>query len=802
MDYVEIALDNYTDFVKFERLAIEIMAREGYPHIKKIGGVHDDGIDAEVVYYSDKETETIVFQFSIQKDIQKKVLDTIEKLRESKVKFSELIIVTKNTVNNIEEIRKKVRQTFNKKINLEIYEKTTFIKILSLNKILMLRYFPDIKSQLINDLFEKDTIFSESSEEKLTTSLIKCSLLFTFNKDISHHRKTIFDNTVLAIIVDKKECEIVDIAKEFDLRFHKTIPYEQLIASIERIHKLKLIDPGENKIKPAQVAAERIQGHVETINNQTIELIEEIINKVSVKYENKIDRKLELLLAYNIKKALSLFFRLYGLDYSQNTGDTIITLPAFKIDSEFDIIKLTKDQLPPILGDILVYCLGETIKKPTVQQAIVLANWAKAFIGVQIMGLDPLLKEFQISNLKEKVFLLDTDFVLFCMTDFCPQSSIYKKLLFQISQIGCQIIIPEDVIIEVLRHAEFSVRNYAYFRNTFTIVDEVIIEEKVQNIFVKDFYFANYIHGKHYKGFKEYLDNYYEPTSPFEFIQKVIKQKLKVKLSIKKIEQIITDPIPAETLDQLTGVIYDETIKTFKSFYRTEDENKTIARTDALLYLTVKMLNKDAPHDKSGILIGTHYLMTSSTRSVRCAKKIGINAEIIVKPHNLVSLFNEVGLFETTVEEVVNLFENPFLVEVIDNNWEHIKPLVDAGVDLQNVDITRLSWTLDETIHKYLLEDVILIDEGLPEPRQKPQEEKQLSVDEFIDFANEVKSKGLKFIPQVEALLLKYEQLKAEKKSLVDIQETLNIEFSKFGTRRQKYFDKITQKKTRDNKRL
>jgi len=120
---------------------------------------------------------------------------------------------------------------------------------------------------------------------------------------------------------------------------------------------------------------------------------------------------------------------------------------------------------------------------------------------------------------------------------------------------------------------------------------------------------------------------------------------------------------------------------------------------------------------------------------------------------------------------------------------------------LQNIDITRLSWTLDETIHKYLTEDVVLIDEGLPEQRQKPQEEKQLSVDEFIDFANEVKSKGLKFIPQVEALLLKYEQLKAEKKSLVDIQETLNIEFSKFGTRRQKYFDKITQKKKRDNKR-
>ncbi|MCX6269387.1 MAG: hypothetical protein NTW16_18875 [Bacteroidetes bacterium] len=789
MDYIELALDYYTDFVKFERLSIEIMALEGFPHIKKIGGIHDDGIDAEVVYYMDEEIKTLVFQFSIQRNVQGKVIKTIQDLRDNGIVFNELFLVTKHSVNNIQEIRNKVRTEFSKSINLEVFEKTTFIKHLSLRRDILARYFPDIRTQLVQDLLEKATIFSETSEEKMTTSFLKCSLLFTFNRDAAPHRKSIFDNTVLAIIVNLKKCSIEEIAKEFGIRFHKNLQQEQIFASVERIHKLKFVHVEEDKYVPTGAAAERIQGHVELVNAQTVELINDIVNRVNIRYGKKVDSKLEKVVALNIKRALSLFFRLYGLDYNYmgNMG-----FPAFKIESETDIIRVAKESIPPDLGDVLVYCLGETLKLPTAQQASVLANWAKAFIGVQIMSLDPLLKEFQIGNIKNKVFLLDTDFVLFCITDYCPQSSVYQKLLYSISKLGCQIIIPQEVIEEVCKHAEFSFGNYNYFKNTFNNVDELIVAEKVQNIFVKDYYFSIIKFGKKYKNFKEYLDNFYEPSSRLEFLTRVIKQKIKIKFEIHELCDVVQRPIDQETLVKLTNLIYDETVKTFKSSYRTEEENKIIAATDATMYLSVKTLNENAPHEKSGILIATHYLITSSTRAVRCAKKIGINDELLIKPQTLISLFDDIGIFETTATDVVNLFENPFLVDVVELNWEYIKPLVDAGVDLQNIDVTRLSWNLEKTIHKYLVEEL----ENAEEVNEKPlREEKHLTVDEFIEFATEIKSVGLKFIPNVEVLLSKYEEMKQRNETLEEIKETLNDEIQKYGRRKQHYINKISKKK-------
>ena len=42
-DIVEIALDYMTDAVRFEKLAAEVMRREGYHDIKPLGGVADPG---------------------------------------------------------------------------------------------------------------------------------------------------------------------------------------------------------------------------------------------------------------------------------------------------------------------------------------------------------------------------------------------------------------------------------------------------------------------------------------------------------------------------------------------------------------------------------------------------------------------------------------------------------------------------------------------------------------------------------------------------------------------------------------
>lgn len=59
----------------------------------------------------------------------------------------------------------------------------------------------------------------------------------------------------------------------------------------------------------------------------------------------------------------------------------------------------------------------------------------------------------------------------------------------------CQIYIPDSVVREVIIHAEYSQRNYNYFKNTFEAMDESIVYEKVQNVFVID-YFVSQLKGK------------------------------------------------------------------------------------------------------------------------------------------------------------------------------------------------------------------------------------------------------------------------------------------------------------------
>lgn len=56
-------LDTQTDGTTFERLCVDLLSREGYPHIVPIGGVHDRGRDAEIRELSGTIT---FFQFSLE----------------------------------------------------------------------------------------------------------------------------------------------------------------------------------------------------------------------------------------------------------------------------------------------------------------------------------------------------------------------------------------------------------------------------------------------------------------------------------------------------------------------------------------------------------------------------------------------------------------------------------------------------------------------------------------------------------------------------------------------------------------
>ncbi len=782
MDLIEYALDKYTDFKRFEQLSTEIMALEGYTTIRPVGGIDDEGIDAELVSYHKDDAFKTVFQYTIQENLSSKISNTIKKLEDNKIDYQLLIFVTKHQINNVSTLKRKARTEHS--VNIEIFEKSTFIKHLSTENGIFARYFPDIKSQLKSRLIRGEAVFSSTdSKDPLEKSLLRSSLLFTFNTEADRSRKDVFDQTIFSLISTNADgYENGELIQLFREKFKKELSSGELEASIKRLKKDGYVESKKNKLRATTNAIEKLEGNLSRINGATKALISDIIANVRDTYGQRINSHQETLLQKNIEKSLSSFFCLYGLEY---TDSARLVGNQYGFSDNQDLIEIAKKDLPTQLGDVLVYSIGEIIKKPTEEQAEVLANWAKAYIGVQIMGLDPKLRNIQVTELSKKTFILDTDFLLYTIVDHTPLSSIYRQIIKELQTLRCKIIIPFEVVLEAIKHAEFAGRNYNYFRNAFDAVDEVVVEEKIGNIYVKGYY--NAVLSGAFDGtqvsFNDYLSNFYDANSPIKFLQEVIKNSIEGQFKFLEIAEISNESLDPTKLQELTDAIYDETNKTFKANYRSDDENKEVAETDAKLYLTLNNLNSKSERNSGEVFSGTHYLLTSSTRAIRCAWKQGYKHNVIAKPNTILSLLERLGKFHSTAKEIVNLFENPFLIEAVNNSWDDIKALIEAGISLKGKNVVRLKWDLDEEIKTFLNNQAEL------ESQIDTSEESK--VDSYIDFIRNFKSKGFKLIPETEMLLSKFEALEEEIAEKEITQEKLNEEIEKFGQRRQNYLNRV-----------
>jgi tetratricopeptide (TPR) repeat protein len=76
------ALDNDIQPRDFERMCVDLLAREGYRHINPIGGTKDHGRDAEFRCWSGASDggSVVVFQFSLQQSWEKKLREDAEKI--------------------------------------------------------------------------------------------------------------------------------------------------------------------------------------------------------------------------------------------------------------------------------------------------------------------------------------------------------------------------------------------------------------------------------------------------------------------------------------------------------------------------------------------------------------------------------------------------------------------------------------------------------------------------------------------------------------------------------------------------
>jgi len=801
LDIVEIALDYLTDFVEFEKIASEIMRDEGYTNIKPLGGVADKGRDAvcESFHISGGKSIT-VFQYTLEENMPGKINDTIKKLNDHNIEFNELVLVMPHqiTTQRQDQMKRDVRREYG--INLNIFERKTLVnRLANYENGIFHRHFPDIEKQ-IQELKSKQPILTSSEAEALETAMIRSSLAFSLNKESPRVRSTIFDSLTLSVISTSTENEIPvsDFYQKFKESVGIELPMSQVEASLRRLVSRGMVNWQGELIILTKFAKQSLSGVIIKSNEATKSLIIDVINEISSISKEKLSAHDEETITQNTRNVLIKLFRLFGMELVNQVLGEATPSPVYLEASE-DLLNTARDNLHPQIGELLIYILSEILRNPTEEQADILADWSLAYLGVQIMNLDPNLRELQSMRFASKMFILDTDFILDCIVTECPQSGVYLGLINSLSKLGCRIIIPKSCINECAMHAKISPNTYHFFGDKLLSFNEAFITERVWNVFVKGYYYAitNHLIPSQIN-YDRYLSNYYEPSAEVTYLTQIIQNRFPEGVEIIDISELVNGDIPQEQMNAMSAVLREMHSSGKKAEYRSEEEVEHLAETDARLFLTSLYLNKGSDTKQNEILGGCCYLITSSAKYIRSSKKIGLRDVVTARPQSLIAILELIGSIDVSPTEFVKLFENPFLVYAVEQIWEDVYMLLDSGIDLKDKSLTRLRWDLDQELHGKLS---ALIDSE--EYAETAKEEAPIGTGdkEYTELIKTASKRGYRQIPELEAFMKTLEEAesKVEVKEqqyneLLEVYQNLQEEITHFSRRKQRYLRRMAAK--------
>ena len=578
-------------------------------------------------------------------------------------------------------------------------------------------------------------------------------------------------------------------------------PTTQLEASLRRLSSKGLLDRHQDRVSLTRFAKQSGASIIIRANEATNALISDISSEISRISEEKLSERDNQIIARNTRDVLIKLFRSFGIELA-NQVLRDVTPSAVYLDASEDLLEIAKNQLTPEVGELLIHVISQVLRNPTEDQAETLVNWSLAYLGVQITNIDPRLRELQAMRFAKKMFVLDTDFILDCIVQECPRSNTYLNLIQTVKNLGCRVIIPESCIQECTIHAQISPRTYRHFGEKLLSLGEEFVDEVVWNVFVKGYYYARVNrYSSPRTSFRSYLHNYYEPSAGKEFLIDVIKNRFPAGIEILDISSLLTRSIPEEQMLSMSSVLQEVISSSIKSKYRSSDDVEQLAKTDSCLFLTTLYLNEESERVPGQILGGYCYLITSSGKYLRSAKKIGLRDVVTTRPQALVALLDIIGEIKITPTEFVRLFENPMLVHAVRQAWNDVEVLLDSGIDLRDKSIARLRWDLDQELHSRIsaLEEAEVMADAAAE---------DISVSmgdiEFTELIKSATARGYKKIPGLEAFMQALEKEGREKKEkeeayneLLEKYKELEEAITHFGKRKQRYLRRIASKQDR-----
>lgn len=521
--------------------------------------------------------------------------------------------------------------------------------------------------------------------EEYEASILCNIMLFDSMKRKEEDQFTLLMNTLNSIVAEGKgEYTVELIQKKLEKSFHSVWDEKW-----NRAYNKLLTEGVVRKDKQTGCLfvseTDKTDVFFRKLDERTNLLIEGIFKKYMA---NNPTRKDPLVIKKYIRDVLSIHYKLSGLSF----------FGVQKKDFNQSLIWEVMSELDEFSRKCLALAIGETLSCPSKEDKDTLDVWAKAFVLSQMTNLDPTLIGYRQQQLRNKSFMLDTDFVLYVLTNNASYSAEYHAILNYLRGLNCEICIPKSVRDEVLgciNEAQTIVEDYG--EEKLFQMGDVYKEYSKRNIFVED-YICTRRKDSIYRNltFAQYLGNIYSEKTPVIFkqrIEKLIgKENSKLDWPLKEIENDLQEALKA--------MILRKTAESPKGQDRTDWFNDKTATFDTRIYLTLCSMNKDI--EEEGSLPYRYYLLTRSTKTVNCAKELGIyDKNIICSPQAMTAILNALGDIKDDVN-IVDLFENPFLAYVADNAWNLAEPLLANGYTLQYKDLACLKLECESDFHDLL----------------------------------------------------------------------------------------------------
>ena len=795
-DAIELALGHMTDFAEFERLATEVMYLEGWDDIRPLGGKGDLGQDAvSERFYGQSNIQRTVFQYTLQQYLPDKVKATIVKLLRNDIDFTELVIVTPRPISAERIIKMKRTARTDHSIALDVYEGETIrSRLADLNNGLFHRHFPDLRVQL-EDITRSGERLA-APETHLERTLLQVSLALTFRAGAPRARKSLFDHFVLAVIVDQDDGIIpLDMLHEKcaagvdgDNRFSN----EQIHAAVRRLAKKGLVSHAKGTVRASEDAISEIAAGAMRLSEATTNFATDILAEVVEARGQAVDDRAAQRILRNVRAGLVEVARARAATWGKMD---------FRDSSVLDIVRR---QLDEDVADLVVAAMADALRAPTQTQAETIARWTQAYVGLALMGFDPVLGSFQESQFSNKIFFLDTDIVLEAIVPDGIRSRGIGDLLVALAERRCRLIVPESVVDECIRHAALSRRTYEYFGDGLMQLGAGVVEERVWNVFVKGYYYSR-TKGRsgQLETYERYLANYYEKRSPRSFFVQVIRERLPEQVEIQPADLGLPSGLDPEDVERFTAALQEDlAARSKKAQYRRADEERALAETDARLYLSALKMNSIDESQDRAVLGGTCYLLTETLRYERVADSVGVQTRVSVRPGVLGSILDTIGVSRMSPATFVQLFDNPLLDRAVGAAWSDVEKLMRSGVDLRGMSLARLRFDLEQVFHERLtkLEEA----EGAADGPGKGGE----SADRrFLELLKSAKSRGYALIPEVAGI---WERVVGGEQRVEELENTLDEamgtnrkleeKISFFGRRRQRYLRRFGRRQKKRKK--